>query len=121
VYGNGSNKAFVIHVKEVLSFCKRKNYNKFYEKALQTKEDCSLQFNVAQKKSDKAIADPTTAPERAKALKKSLELATAAVVMADKTILKRGKAFLSLYEMLKGENSRVNWSRELPPFECPQF
>ena len=30
VYNNGSNKDFVIHVKEVLSFCKRKNYDKFY-------------------------------------------------------------------------------------------
>ena len=25
VYNNGSNEAFVIHVKEVLSFCKRNN------------------------------------------------------------------------------------------------
>ena len=32
VYDNGSNKAFVIHVKEVLSFCKRKNYYKYYKK-----------------------------------------------------------------------------------------
>jgi hypothetical protein len=38
-YDNGSNKAFVIHVKEVLSFCEGKNYNKFYAKALSTKED----------------------------------------------------------------------------------
>ena len=38
VYGNGLNEAFVIHVKEVLSFCKRKNYDKFYKKALKTKE-----------------------------------------------------------------------------------
>ena len=29
VYDNGSNESFVIHVKEVLSFCKRKNYYKF--------------------------------------------------------------------------------------------
>ena len=93
VYDNGSNEAFVIHVKEVLSFCEQKNYNKFYEKALKTKEDCSLRFNAAQKKSDEAITDPTTTPERAKALEKSLELATTAVVVAEKTVIKRGKAF----------------------------
>ena len=68
VYDNGSNEAFVIHVKEVPSFCDRKNYNKFLAKALKTKEDCSLQFLGAQKKSDEAIADPTRTPERAKAL-----------------------------------------------------
>ena len=33
VHENGSNETFIIHVKEVLSFCKRKNYYKFYEKA----------------------------------------------------------------------------------------
>ncbi len=111
VYDNGSNEAFVIHVKEVLSFCKWKNYYKFYEKAAKTKEDCSLQFNAAQKKSNNAIADPTTTPERAKALNKSLELATAGVVVAEKTVLKRGKAFFSLYKTLLGENSQVKWSR----------
>ena len=95
VYNNGSNEAFLIHVKEVLSFCEQKNYNKFYEKALSSKEDCSLRFKVAQKKSNVAIADPTTTPERAKALKKSLELAAAAVVVAEKTVLKSGRAFFS--------------------------
>ena len=76
-----------------------------------TKEDFSLSFRAAQKKSDKAIADPTTTPERAKALEKSLELATTAVVIAEKTLLKRGKAFFSLYETLLGENSQARWSR----------
>ena len=83
VYNNGSNKVFVIHVKEIPRFCDWKNYNKFYAKALKTKEDCSLQFSGAQKKSNEAIADPTTTPERAKVLEKSLELATAAVVVAE--------------------------------------
>ena len=57
VYNNGLNKAFVIHVKEVLVFCKRKNYYKFYEKADKSKEDCSLQYQAAQKKSDNSIND----------------------------------------------------------------
>ena len=82
----------MIHVKEVLSFCEWKNCNKFYAKALITKEDCSLRFKAAQKKSDAAIADPTTTPERAKELEKSLELATTAVVVAEKTIIKRENA-----------------------------
>ena len=30
VHDNGSNETFIIHVKEVLSFCKRKNYYRFY-------------------------------------------------------------------------------------------
>ena len=75
VYNNGSNKAFMIHVKEVTSFCKRKDFYKSYDKALKNKEDCTLRFIGAQQKSNEAIADSTTTPERAKALEKSLELA----------------------------------------------
>ena len=101
----------MIHVEEVLSFCKRKNYDKIYKKALETKEDCSSRFNAAQKKSNNAIADLTTIPERERALEKSLELATAAVVVAKKTLLKRGAAFVSHYETILGEISRVKWSR----------
>ena len=102
VYNNGSKKAFVIHVKEILSLCKRKNYCKYYNKAQKAKEDCSLQFTVAQKKYGDAIADPTTTQEIAKALEKSLERATNAMVAAEMTVLKRGKAFFSLYETLSG-------------------
>ena len=39
----------------------------------------------------------------AKALEKSLELAITAVVTAEKTLEKRGKAFFSLYKTLLGE------------------
>ena len=78
---------------------------------MKAKEDCSLQFNAAQKKSDNAITDPTATQERATALEKSLELATNAKVAAEMTVLKRGKEFFSLYEMLLGENSQVKWSR----------
>ena len=42
VHDNGLNETFIIHVKAVLSFCKRKNYYKFYEKAESSKEDCFL-------------------------------------------------------------------------------
>ena len=91
VHDNGSNKTFIIHVKEVLSFCKRKNYYKIYEKAVQSKEDCFLRYQAAQKKSDNSIADPTTTQEMAKALEKSLELAIAATVAAEKLLEKRGE------------------------------
>ena len=57
------------------------------------KEDCSLRSKAAQKLSDDAIADPTTTPERLKALKTSLELATTAVVVTEKIVEKRGEAF----------------------------
>jgi hypothetical protein len=111
VYDNGSNEAFIIHVKEVISLCKRKNYYKYFEVAQKEQEDCTLRFTVAQKKSDDSIADPTTTPERAKALERSLELATKAVVAAEKQQLKRGKAFFSFYKTLLGETSRVKWAR----------
>jgi hypothetical protein len=62
-------------------------------------------------KSNKAIADPTTTLERTTALKKSLELATTAVVVAEKALLKRGEAFFALYKTLLGESSQVKWSR----------
>ena len=38
VHNNGSNETFIIHVKEVLSFCKRKTYYKFCKKAEENKE-----------------------------------------------------------------------------------
>jgi CHASE3 domain sensor protein len=59
---------------------------------------------MVKQKLDDANADPTTTPERKKALEKSLELATAQVELADKTIPKKGKNFLSLYKTLLGDN-----------------
>jgi hypothetical protein len=47
----------------------------------------------------------------AKALEKSQKLVITAVVMAEKTLEKRGKSFFSLYETLLGETSRVKWAR----------
>ena len=76
VYDGGTNEAFIIHVKEVLSLIKRKNYFDYYEGAVMRKDDCIQRFNKAKKKSDDAITDPTTTVERAAALKRSLELAT---------------------------------------------
>ena len=47
------------------------------------KEDSKLRFTAAQKKSDDSIANPTTTPERAKALERSLELAIQAVMESE--------------------------------------
>ena len=102
IYGNGSKKSFMIHVNKVIRFCKRMDFYKSYKKAKTNFEDCTSRFMAAQQKLDKAIADPTTSADRMKALKKSLELATTAVVLAVKSILKRGKQFFSLYETLLG-------------------
>jgi hypothetical protein len=110
-YDGGTNEAFVIHVKEVLNLIKRKNYNDYYEGAKLAKGDCLKRFERARKKSDDAIADPTTSVERAKALEKSLELATQQVMEAELALLKRGKAFFGFYETMLGEASRVRWTR----------
>ena len=42
VYDTDENKAFVIHMKEVLSLIKRKKYYDYYEVAVMTKEDCMI-------------------------------------------------------------------------------
>jgi len=103
VYDNGSNKAFIIHVKEVLSLIKRKNYYNYYEGDEIKKEDCTQRFMAAQKKSDDSIADPTTTPERTKALKRSLELATEALMEAKLHVLKRGS--------LSSDSTRKCWEK----------
>ena len=69
------------------------------------KEDSTQRFTVAQKKSGDSIADPTTTPERAKALKKSLELATMAVMEAELHVQNRIKSFFRFYETMLGEAS----------------
>ena len=40
LYDSDSNEAFVIHVKEVLSLVKQKNYYDYYEGGVLMKEDC---------------------------------------------------------------------------------
>ena len=67
--------------------------------------DCTTQFNNAQKTLDDANADPTTSEDRKKALKKILELATTSVETAEKTIPRRGKHIISLYETLLGDSA----------------
>ncbi len=69
------------------------------------------QFNKAQKKLDYAIKDPTSTEDKKKVLKKSLELATQAVMQAELLMLKRGKAFFGFYKTLLGEGPRTRWAR----------
>ncbi len=111
VYNTGSNKAFIIQVKEVLSLIKRKNYYNYYEGAVLKNEDCQKQFAAAQKKSDYSIANPTLSVERAKALKRSLELVIQSVMEAELHVEKRGKDFFGFYETMLGENAQVKWAR----------
>jgi hypothetical protein len=81
-------------VKEVISLITRKNYYNYYEGAVMKRDDSILRFETAQKKSDTSIADPTTSPERAKALERSLELATQAVMEAELHVDRRGSPSL---------------------------
>ena len=111
VYDIGENEAFVIHVKEVLSLIKRKNYYDYYEAAVMTKEDCMIQFTAAEKKSNNSITGPTATVERAKALERSLELAIQAVMEAELHLEKKGKSFFGFYEIMLGEISQVKWAR----------
>ena len=102
---------FIIHVKEVLSLIKRKSYFNYYEGAVMKKDDCIQSFNKAQKKSDDAIANPATKVDKAKALERSLELATQAVMESELHLLKRGKSFFGFYKTMLGETSGVRWTR----------
>ena len=70
VYDNGLNKAFMIHVQEIMNFCKPKGFYNFYKKAKKNFEDCTTRFDNAQKTLFDANADPTTSADRNKALKK---------------------------------------------------
>ena len=105
VYNGGTNEAFIIHVKEVLSLIKRKNYFNCYEGAVMKRDDCLERFSKAQKKSNDAIANPTTTVDMGKALKRSLELATKAVMEAELHLLRRGKSFFGFYKTMLGESS----------------
>ena len=91
MYNNGSNKAFVIHVQEVLNFCKNKGFFKSFEKGKLHLVACTTRWEMAKVKLDNAKLDPTTSEDRMKALKRSLELATTAMVLATQAIPKREK------------------------------
>ena len=49
--------------------------------------------------------------DRAKALKRSLELATQAVMEAELHLLKRENYFFGFYETMLEETSQVRWTR----------
>ena len=109
MYGNGSSKAFVIHVQEVLNFCKNKGFYKAFAKVKVNLQDCTTRFTMAKDKLVDAKNDPTTPEDRMKALVKSQELASTAVILATKALPRRGKQFFSLYKLLLCENARVKW------------
>ena len=57
---NGSNKDFMIHVQEIMNFCKRKGFYKSHKKAKTNFADCTTRLASAQKKLNDANSDPTT-------------------------------------------------------------
>ena len=105
VYDSGSYKAFVIHVQEVLNFCKNKGLFKAYKKSKLHLLDCITRSNGAKDKLTEAKEDPTSSEDRMKVLEKSQELATTAVLLAAKAMPRRGKQVFFLYEKLLGENA----------------
>ena len=81
VYKNGSNKAFIIHVQEVLNFCKNKGLFKAHKKYKAHLQDCTSRSAMAKDKLTEAQLDPTTSEDRMKALVENLELASTAVLL----------------------------------------
>ena len=75
VYDGGSNKVFIIHVQEVLNFCKNKGFFKSYEKARLHLLDCITRSNNAKAKLTDAKDEKKSSEDRIKALEKSQELA----------------------------------------------
>ena len=50
IYDNGSNKVFIIHVQEVLNFCKRKGFFKAYNKSKAHYVDFTTRLDMAKDK-----------------------------------------------------------------------
>ena len=92
-----------------MNFCKHKGFYKSYKRAKTNVADSTTRLAAAQKKINDCSTDPTSSTDRKEALKKILELATAANTV--KAIPKKGKNFFSLYKTLLGDNAQVNWSR----------
>ena len=93
VYEGGSNEVFIIHVQEVLNFCKNKGFFKAYEKARLHLLDCITRSNNAKAKLTDAKDDKNSSKDRIKALEKSQELARTAVLLAGKAMPRRGSIF----------------------------
>ena len=102
-------EAFIIHVQEVLKFCKKKGFYKAYARAKLHLMDCIARFNGDKDKLSETMDDPTSSKDRKDALKKGVELGRTAVLLAAKQMPKKGKQFFSLYEALLGENAQVKW------------
>ena len=105
MYDNGLNKAFVIHVQEVLNFCKNKGFFNLFAKGEKHLVDCAARWEMAKNKLGNATLDPITSEDRMNSLEKSEELASTAVTLATKSIPRRAKQFFSLYKTLLEENT----------------
>ena len=60
VYRNGSNKAFIIHVQEVLNLCKKNFFFKAFEKSKAHLQECNTRSDMAKDKLQEAKNDPTS-------------------------------------------------------------
>ena len=81
------NDAFVVHVQEIMNFCKRKGFYDGYNAAQAQLKETVIRKSAAKKKLKAANADPTTAKEKKKTLKRSSVLAKLAVTNAKKELL----------------------------------
>ena len=93
IYENGLNEAFIIHMQEVLNFCKNKGFFEGYKKSKAHLLDTITRSDIAKDKLQEAINDPTTSEDRLKVLDKSLDLASTAVLLATKTIPRKGSNY----------------------------
>ena len=105
----GLNKVFIIHVQEVLNFCKNEGFFKAYEKSRLHLLDCITRSTNAKDELTDAMDEANTSKDRMKALEKSEELVRTAVLIAAKALPRKGKHFFTLYKMLLGEDARVEW------------
>ena len=78
----------MIHVQEIMNFCKRKGFYDGYDAALAQLKETVIRKSTATKKLKDEKDDPTTTEEKQKALKRSSVLAKLAVTNAKKELLK---------------------------------
>ena len=101
----------MIHVQEIMNFCKHKGFHDGYNAALAQMKETVSRKSTATKKLKAEKDDPRTTKGKQKALNRSNVIAKLAVTNAKKELLKHGSKLFSLYETLLGENAQVKWSR----------
>ena len=93
VFDNRLNEAFVIHVQEIMNFCKSKGFYDGYNVALAQLKETVSRKSTSTKKLESEKDDPTSTKENQKAHERSNVLAKFAVTNAKKELLKHGLNF----------------------------